>query len=108
MSLLQYVHVAFSFINLIFCPHCTIILPFGRAFIFNKRNKNKKGSGGGKKKSKWGKKKAKKSSKFASTELPVIEEEEQNREKDLEVIDTFFGNVYDDSKVSQRWPTPSH
>ena len=105
MSLLQHVH---SFVNLIFCRHGTIIiLPFGRAFIFNKRNKNKKGSGGGKKKSKWLKKKGKKSSKFASTELPVIEEEEQNREKDLEVIDTFFGNVYNNSKVSRRWPTPS-
>lgn len=57
-----------------------------RAFIFNKRNKNKKGSGG-KKKFKWGKKKTKGSSKFASTELPVIAEEEQKREQDVGATD---------------------
>ena len=71
-----------------------------RAFIFKKRNKNKKGSGG-KKKFKWGKKKTKGSSKFASTELPVIEEEEQKREQD---VDATGGTVEDttENRVSGK------
>ena len=75
-----------------------------RAFIFNKRNKNKKGSGG-KKKFKWGKKKTKGSSKFASTELPVIEEEEQKREQDVDATDGTFDDATEKrvSRCRRRW-----
>jgi len=55
------------------------------AFIFKKHNKNKSKRSGseGTKKSKSGKKK-KGGSKFASTKLPVIEEEDQEREQDAD------------------------
>ena len=77
------------------------------AFIFKKRSKAKtKGSSGsgGKKKYRWGKKKG--GSKFASTELPVIEEEDQEREKDADNDGIFDGTVATEDRVS-RWTTLS-
>ena len=73
-----------------------------RAFIFKKRSKTKsKASGsGGKKKYRWGKKKG--GSKFASTVLPVIEEEDQEREKDADNDGIVDGTVATEERVSRR------